>query len=418
MQKQKKEQKSVEWSHLRKVVLFLLLGTLTALAPITTDIYLPSFPSITADLNTSASLTQLSLTSGLIGLALGQLVFGPLSDIRGRKMPLIIALIIYVGASALCALSPKIWILIILRFIQGAAGAGGVVIARACVRDLYSGSEMTKMYSILMLVVGLAPILAPVIGGQLLYLMPWNGIFLFLSIAGFLLLVAVIFGLPETLSNQQRLKGGIQNTFRTFKGLLSNRLYIGYASTQGFIFASMFAYISGSSFVYQGIFAVSPQEYSFLFGINAIGLMIATQITGRLAGKISETTLLMFGLGYSIFGGVSLLIAIVTDVGLTAFVIALFICISSVGIISTTCFPLAMQSQGGNAGSASALLGLLQFTIGGLIAPLVGLGGSETALPMGLAIVLCEVGAVVVYIFVVRCAKKQDMQTERKEMGI
>lgn len=403
---------------LKRGGLLLLLGTLTAIAPISTDIYLPSFPFITEEFKTIPSKTQLSLTAGLIGLAFGQLFFGPISDIYGRKKPLMIAMIIYAIASFLCGIATSIWMFIFFRLLQGLAGAGGVVIARACVRDLYSGSELTRIYAIMMLVVGIAPIVAPVIGGQLLLVIPWNGIFIILSILGVVLLAAVFFVLSETLGKEKRLKGGLKNTFTTFFSLIRHRIFIGYALTQGLIFASMFAYISGSSFVYQDFFGVSPQVYSFLFGLNAIGLMTATQITGRLAGKIVESKLLVFGLGYALVGGLSLLISILTDAGIVPVAISLFISISAVGIVSTTCFTLAMESQGGKAGSASALLGLMQFTIGGLIAPIVGIAGSKTALPMGIAIVLCETLAIIFYITLVHRGKAHHIDVEKEKLSI
>ena len=381
-------------SRAHRIKLAVILGSLATIGPLSIDMYLPAFPLIAKELNTSASLVQLSLTFFLIGLALGQLFTGPFSDIRGRRFPLMIGLVIYCAASLLCAWSPSIWTLIILRFVQGLAGSAGIVISRAIVRDLYSGSELTKFFSLLMLVNGLGPIMAPIIGGQLLHFTSWQGIFILLGIIGLLLLTTSFLGLPETLPSERRAKGGFKNTLKTFRGLITDRTFMGYALSQGFVFAAMFAYIAGSSFVFQNIFGVSPQMYSVIFAVNGVGIVIATQVTGRLAGRIRETTLLVTGLRISALGGITLLAMIVTEAGLWAVLIPLFFVVSSVGIVNTTAFSLAMQSQGKSAGSAAALLGVMSLFIGGLVAPLVGLGGSHTAIPMGIVIAVASVSSI------------------------
>ncbi|WP_096201256.1 multidrug effflux MFS transporter [Bacillus sp. FJAT-45350] len=403
---------SISSVYLNRTWLIFLLGALTAFGPLTIDMYLPAFPILTSDLQTTSSFTQLSLTACLLGLAVGQLIFGTISDIKGRKKPLIIALTIYTISSLLCTFAPSIYALISLRFIQGLAGAGGIVIARACVRDLYSGPELTKKFALLTLVMGAAPILAPIIGGLLLQFSSWRGIFLTLTTIGFILLVIVLFLLPETLSNENRLQSGIKNTFSTFKGLVRSRPFMGYALTQALITAAMFAYIAGSPFVFQNIFGVSPQMYSLFFACNAAGIIIASQVAGRLAGKVRETVLLRRGLLFAVSGGFLLLTFTLVGAGLLPIFLSLFIAISSVGLINATCFSLALQQQGRNAGSASALIGLLQFTIGGAVAPFVGIGGSETALPMAIAVALCTFGAVVIYLILVRKEQETSLHTQ------
>lgn len=382
----------------RRLWMALVLGSLAAIGPLSIDMYLPSLPILTEELHTTTSRAQLSLTAFLLGIALGQLVFGPISDRRGRRTPLIIALTIYMASSLLCASASSIRMLVFLRFIQGAAGAGGIVISRAMVRDLYSGSEMTKFVSLLMLINGAAPILSPVVGGQLLQVTSWRGIFIVLGVLSVLMLLSSIFGVPETLSAQNRSDGGIKSTLTTYRTLIRDRIFMGYALAQGFVMAAMFAYISGSPFVVQNIFGASPQTFSLFFAINGIGIIIASQVTGRLAGKISEQKLFTIGIGIAGIGGLLLLSMTLTGSGLAGILFSLFLVVSSVGIVTTTAFSLAMQNQQRAAGSAAALLGLLPFVLGAFMAPLVGLGGGQTALPMGMVIAGCEMAAITCYV--------------------
>lgn len=379
-----------------------LLGALASFGPLSIDMYLPALPNLVTELNSSTSLAQLSLTSCLLGIALGQLFVGPFSDVFGRRGPLLIGLCIYVVSSLLCMFATTIWTFITMRFIQGLAGSAGIVISRAIVRDLYSGSEMTRFFSLLMLVNGVAPILAPILGGQVLQVASWRGIFLVLFAMGVAMLIAIFFGLKETLPLSRRSKGGLRNTILTFRELIKNRTFMGYALGQGFVMAGMFAYISGSPFILQNIFGVSPQMFSLLFGINSIGIIIAGQITGRLAGRISEKKLLIAGLTLSFAGGVLLLLMILIGGGLYSILLPLFVVVSSVGIVGTSSFSLAMQDQAKAAGSAAALIGVLSFVFGGLMAPLVGIGGSHTALPMGITIAVAETAAVLSYFFLIR----------------
>lgn len=383
----------------RRLWIAFVLGALSAFGPLSIDMYLPALPKLTEELHTNTSVAQLSLTACLIGLALGQLLVGPLSDVRGRKKPLLIALILYSVASILCAYSTSIWMLIFLRFIQGATGAAGIVISRASVRDMYSGTELTKFFALLMLVNGAAPILAPIAGGQLLHFVTWRGVFFVLFVIGILMWLAVSFGLKETLPRERRSPGGLKQTFSTFHLIITDRQFMGYAFSQGLVSAAMFGYISGSPFVLQDIFGVSPQMFSVIFAINGVGIIIASQLTGRLAGRVSELKLFIIGISLCAIGGVILLFVVLLDAGLYAVIPSLFIVVSSVGMVGTTSFSLAMQNQSETAGSASAILGLLPFILGAIVAPLVGLGGSHTAVPMAIVIAGCGIGAVLVYLF-------------------
>jgi DHA1 family bicyclomycin/chloramphenicol resistance-like MFS transporter len=238
--------------------LALLLGGLSAFGPLSLDMYLPGLPQLGRELHASASATQLTLTACLAGLALGQLVAGPLSDRLGRRRPQLAGVALYAGASLLCALSPSIGVLILLRFVQGAAGAAGIVIGRAVVRDLYEGDAAARLFSSLMLVGGVAPILAPVIGGQLLQVTDWRGIFVVLAGLGAALLAAAVFFLPESLPPERRSSDGLPGTGRALRLLAADRRFTGYALTSGFVMGAMFSYIAGSPFVLQEIYGLSP----------------------------------------------------------------------------------------------------------------------------------------------------------------
>ncbi|MCG8396331.1 multidrug effflux MFS transporter [Bacillus atrophaeus] len=385
-----------------KLGMVLLLGTLASFGPLSLDMYLPALPQVANDLHTTASLAQLSLTFCLLGLALGQIVVGPLSDMKGRRKPLIVSMVFYALSSILCAYSPSVTFLIIMRFIQGFTGAAGIVIARASARDMYSGKELTAFFSMLMLVNGAAPILAPITGGFVLQFSEWPTVFIILAIIGFFIFIAVTAALPESLPIEKRTTGGLKETLQTFRLLLGDRSFMGFAFSQAFILTGMFAYISGSPFVLQNIFGVSAQMFSFLFAVNGAGIIATTQITGRLAAKRDERTLFTFGLILSIIGSIALLAALALNLGIIAVCIALFVIVSCVGIITTTGFALAMQKQEKGAGSAAALLGLLPFIGGALAAPLVGIAGEENAWPMALSIFGFDLLAVLSYVFLVK----------------
>ncbi|WP_301107488.1 multidrug effflux MFS transporter [Sporosarcina sp.] len=386
------------------VWLVLLLGSLTAFGPLSMDMYLPGLPIVAEDMNVSASLVQLSLTACLIGLGVGQLVFGPLSDIYGRRKPLVITLVVYAAASVMCAFTVNIWAFVLLRFIQGMTGAAGIVIARACARDLYIGNELTKFMAMLSIVNGAAPIMAPIAGGVVLSFASWQVVFFILGGIGLVMFLATSLFLPDTLPVEQRAEGGMLAVVKTFGGLLKDKWFMGIALTQGFIMSSMFAYIAGSPFVLQNIYGVSPQQFSLFFALNGVGIIIAAQITGRLAGKIHEVKFLRTGVMISFAGSILLVLAVWNEWPLTLMATALFFVVSSVGMVSTSGFSLAMQSQGKSAGSAAAFLGLLPFIGGATVSPLVGLAGDFSAWPMGITILTCSTSALIIYFTVVRKA--------------
>lgn len=386
----------------RRLLTALILGSLSAFAPLSIDMYLPALPTLADNLHTQASLAQLSLTACLLGLAFGQLVVGPLSDVKGRRMPLLFSLVLYTISSLLCAFTDNIWVLILLRFIQGVTGAAGIVISRAVVRDLYSGHELTKFFSLLMLINGVAPIAAPIIGGLLLKVVPWQGVFVVLAIIGAVMLFAVLFGLPESLPADRKAEGGLGRTLRTFGRLVRDRAFIGFALSQAFVTAAMFAYISGSPFVIQDIFGVSAQGFSLFFALNGLGIVICSQLAGRLSGKFGELRILRLSLTVAFSAALLLLIIAFAGGGLFLIAAMLFLIVSCVGSVAATSTSLAMQTQGNSAGSASALLGLLPLTLGAAASPLVGLGSGTTAVPMSVVIFTAETLAVICFLLLVR----------------
>ncbi|MFD5699088.1 multidrug effflux MFS transporter [Streptomyces lasiicapitis] len=377
----------------------LILGGLTAMPPLSMDMYLPALPEVTNALHAPAATIQLTLTACLMGMALGQLVVGPMSDKWGRRRPLLIGLLVYVLATAICALAPTAELLIAFRLLQGLAGAAAIVIARAVVRDLYDGVEMAKFFSTLMLISGVAPIVAPLIGGQVLRLTDWRGIFVVLTVIGVALTLLVWRRLPETLAPADRHDGGTVEALRTMRGLLADRVFTGYMVAGGFAFAALFAYISASPFVIQEIYGASPQTFSLLFGVNSVGLIIVGQINGKLlVGRVSLDKALGFGLAVITLAAAALLLmtsgVFGDDIGLVPIAVGLFVLMSAMGLAMPNTNALALMRTRHAAGSASALLGTSSFLIGAIASPLVGIAGEHTAVPMAVVQLVCALAAV------------------------
>jgi MFS transporter, DHA1 family, multidrug resistance protein len=376
----------------------LVLGGLTALPPLSMDMYLPALPAVTKSLGSPAATVQLTLTACLAGMALGQLVVGPMSDRWGRRRPLLIGMMVYVAATAICALAPTAELLIGFRLLQGLAGAAGIVIARAVVRDLYDGVEMARFFSTLMLISGVAPIIAPLIGGQVLRITDWRGIFVVLTGVGIVLTLVVAKWLHETLPREKRHSGGVGEALRTMRGLLSDRVFTGYTLTGGLAFAVLFAYISASPFVVQEIYGASPQTFSLLFGVNSIGLIAVGQINGKvLVGRVSLDKALGFGLGVITLAATALLLmtaGVFGKVGLLPVAAGLFVLMSAMGLAMPNTNALALMRTPHAAGSASALIGTSSFLIGAVASPLVGIAGEATAVPMAVVQLTCALASV------------------------
>ncbi|MGW7266287.1 multidrug effflux MFS transporter [Streptomyces sp. NPDC054842] len=383
----------------------LVLGGLTATPPLAMDMYLPSLPEVTRSLHAPAATVQLTLTACLAGMALGQLVVGPMSDKLGRRRPLLAGLLVYIVATALCAVAPNVELLVALRLAQGLAGAAGIVIARAVVRDLYDGGAMARFFSTLMLISGVAPVVAPLIGGQILRVTDWRGVFAVLTVVGIVLTAVVWFRLPETLAPEDRHSGGVAEALRSMRGLLADRVFAGYMLAGGFAFAALFAYISASPFVIQEIYGASPQTFSLLFGVNSVGLVAAGQINGKvLVGRVSLDKTLATGLAVVTVSATALLLmsaGAFGDVGLVPVATALFALMTAMGITLPNTQALALLRTRHAAGSASALLGTTSFLIGAIASPLVGIAGERTAVPM--AVVQLAAALVAITCFVALC---------------
>jgi DHA1 family bicyclomycin/chloramphenicol resistance-like MFS transporter len=380
---------------------FVVLGLLSTFGPISLDLYLPALPQLAAELAASTSAAQLTITACLIGLAVGQIIAGPLSDRFGRKRPLMIGLVAYALASLACAFAWSITVLLVLRLIQGLAGAAGIVIARAVARDLYEGRRLVVFFSRLVLVSGLAPVIAPVLGGQLNRVMTWRGIFGVLAVIGVVLVLAGLLGLKESLPPERRHTGGLGETLRGFGVLLRDRFFVGVALAGGLAGASMFAYIAGGTFVLQRIYGLSPQGFSLAFGLNSIGIMAAAQLSGRLTRRRSPVRVLALGLAVNLLGALCLAVTVLLGLGLPFVLGSLFVMVSAIGLVLPTSTALGLSNYPERAGTASALLGLLQYLVGGVAAPLVGLAGEDTAVPLGLVAGSASAGACLVFALLV-----------------
>lgn len=364
-------------AHPNRLVYAITLGLLAALGPLCIDLYLPALPELARDLQTQTSTAQLSLTAGLLGLGAGQLLFGPMSDKFGRIRPLLLSLLLLFIASVGCALAKDIHSLLIARLFEGLAGAGGAVLSRAIARDMYSGHELTRFFALLMLVNGLAPVGAPVLGGALMTIMSWRGIFIVLAAIAILLILLARWQLHETLPAARRSQGSLFSAWAALGQVVMHRPFMGFCLTQGFMMSGMFAYIGASPFVLQQIYGLSPQAFSLCFAANGFGLIIASQTSARLCPLWGEYRVLKGGLTLAFVASATLLTAALSGAALPVILVALFFSIASNGVIATTAASLAMQSQGHRAGSASAVIGVTMFTLGAISVPVSGVGGTS-----------------------------------------
>ncbi|TFE38469.1 Bcr/CflA family efflux MFS transporter [Streptomyces sp. ICN441] len=375
----------------------LVLGGLTALPPLSMDMYLPALPAVTGDLRAPAATIQLTLTACLAGMALGQLAVGPMSDRWGRRRPLLAGMALYVAATAACAFATGAETLIVFRLLQGLAGAAGIVIARAVVRDLYDGVEMARFFSTLMLVSGVAPIVAPLIGAQILRVTDWRGVFHVLAVIGLLLTLVVAKWLHETLPPERRHGGGVGHALRTMRALAADRVFTGYTLAGGLAFAALFAYIAASPFVVQSLFGASPQTFGLLFAVNSIGLVAVGQINGKLlVGRVSLDKVLGAGLAVIALAALALLLmtsGVFGETGLLPVAAGLFVLMSAMGVTLPNTNAQALMRAPHAAGSASALLGTSSFLVGAIASPLVGIAGETTAVPMAVVQLVCALGA-------------------------
>ncbi|MGS7254011.1 multidrug effflux MFS transporter [Pseudomonas anuradhapurensis] len=372
----------------------LILGALSAFGPLAIDFYLPAFPAMAQAFATDEKHVQITLAAYFLGLSIGQLAYGPVADRFGRRKPLMFGVTLFTLASLACAYAPNLDTLVLARFVQALGGCAGMVLSRAIVSDKCDPVASAKVFSQLMLVMGLAPILAPMLGGVLVNLAGWQSIFLALSLFSAGCLLAISLGLPESLPAhmpRQPLSGALRQYLRLF----ADRVFLGHALTGGIAIAGMFAYIAGSPFVFIKLYGVPAEHYGWLFGTNAAGFILVAQVNARLLAKRGPAFLLARAVWLYLAAGLVLLgVAALRPAQLWPLLVPLFVCIASLGCIIPNASACAMSGQGARAGSASALMGCLQFSVAAGAAALVGLLHDGSAIPMALVISLC--GALVV----------------------
>ena len=369
----------------------LILGALSAFGPLAIDFYLPAFPAMALAFGTDEQHVQMTLAAYFLGLSIGQLAYGPVADRFGRRIPLLTGVGLFTAASLACAFAPNLEWLIGARFIQALGGCAGMVIARAVVSDKCDAVGSAKVFSQLMLVMGLAPILAPMLGGLLVNTTGWQSIFLVLTFFSALVGLAVALGLPESMPvhvPRQPLSGAL----RQYGRLLADPVFLGHALTGGIAIAGMFAYIAGSPFVFIKLYGVPPEHFGWLFGANAAGFILVAQVNARMLAKRGPAFLLSRTVWIYVGAGLALLaVTSMHTEQLWPLLIPLFICISSLGCILPNASACAMNGQGARAGSASAMLGCLQFSVAAGAAALVGVLHDGSAVPMAMVISLCGI---------------------------
>ncbi|WP_036320307.1 multidrug effflux MFS transporter [Microbacterium indicum] len=378
--------------------LLLVLALLQAVTPFATDLYLPAFPAMTADLSTSATGVQLTLTAFLVGIAAGQLVFGPLSDRYGRRTPLVVGAVIFVLSSAAAVVAPTVGVLIAARVVQGLSGAAGMVLGRAVISDLAVGPAAARAMSLMMIVGGVAPVVAPLIGGVIADPLGWRGVLAVVAVIALASLVAVVFGVRESLPRERR------DAMRADKAREGSALaplatwgYLGYTLAFAFGFGVMMAYISASPFIYQTMMGLGTLEYSLLFGVNALALMVVSAASAKLVDRVPAERLMGLGLGISAVGAALFLLIAATGAPVWLLAVAVFVAVAPLGLVLGNGSALALAAVPRAAGSASAVLGAAQFGLAAVISPLVSVAGEDTAMPCAIVMVASAAAALAAY---------------------
>src|SRR5215210_4696931 len=367
----------------RYVRLVVVLGALMAIGPLTIDTYLPALPQLSTEMKATDSSAQLTITGLLVGLGFGQLIIGPLSDAFGRRRPLLIGLAAHGLMSLLCAVAPSIGLLAVTRTLQGLAGAAVAVVVMAVVRDLFTGIRAAQLLSRLILVLGVAPILAPSLGSALLNVTSWRGVFVVLAVAAVGLWVLAWRALPETLPPVRRQPASARGSLRAYGRLFTDPMFLVMVAVAGLMFATLFAYIAGAPFLLQGRYGLSPQAFGLVFSTNAFGMILMTQLNPMLVGRFGPVRVLSVGVLVALTGAISLLVTALADVGgLLGFMLPMFLVMAAAGVCNPNAPVIALSRHGDVAGTAAAVLGAVQFMIGGSIAPLVGALENGTAVPL------------------------------------
>ncbi|MFG6491095.1 multidrug effflux MFS transporter [Microbacterium sp. P03] len=389
----------------RRIVYIIVLGALTALGPFTVDLYLPAFPALEADFQTTAAAIQLTLTGTMLGFALGQLIVGPLSDKVGRRIPLLAVTAVHVVASMLAAIAPTLLLLGVSRVLMGMGAAAGGVVAMAIVRDLFGGRRLVTMLSRLALVSGVAPVAAPLVGSALLLVMPWRGIFVVLALYGAVMLVCALLLIPETLPPARRSGPGGVSVLQRYKSVLSDRVFIGVLIIGGMSFSGLFSYLSSSPFLFQVTYAFNPQQYGLLFAVNSVGVVLGVQIASRLAARFGPQWVMAFSTATLVLASVAILVADQWGLGLWGLMIPLFVFMTACGFTMPCVQVLALDRHGKAAGTAASLVGATNFGVAAVISPLVGWLARDagiTASTMASVMIGCGLVAVVALWAIVR----------------
>lgn len=383
--------------------LLLVLGSLTAVAPLAIDMYVPAFPVIASALDAPTTSVQLTMTAFLIGLVIGQLAIGPISDSLGRRGLLLGGTAGFIVFSAACIVAPNVGVLIAARFLQGASAAAGMVLARAVITDRFSGRDIPRYFAVLSQILGVAPVAAPVLGGVILSLSSWRTVFIALAVVGVALLIGVLTKVPESLPKHRRHSGTPTGTFTAMGRLFGNRPFMGNALVLGLGSAAMFAYIGGSSFVFKQIHGVSTGMYSVIFAVNSLAVLVAGGAFGKLANRMRLNTLLIISISIATAGALAQVFSTaVFGENLAVSWITLFIIMFGLGMLVPATLSLGQNIAGHAPGAASALLGGLQFTFGALSAPLVGMFGTHSSMPMALTMLIALAAAITALLTLVR----------------
>ena len=378
----------------RRVLYVILLGALTALGPFTIDLYLPAFPVLREDFQTTDAAIQLTLTGTMIGFALGQLIVGPLSDKVGRRLPLLAVTALHVLASAAAAFAPTLELLSVARVLMGAGAAAGGVVAAAIVRDLFGGRRLVVMLSRLALVSGVAPVLAPLVGSGLLLVTSWRGIFGVLAIYGAVMLVSAIIFIPETLPPARRQERGTTTVWQRYRSVFGDRVFIGVLIIGGMTFSGLFSYLSASSFLFQESYGFDAQQYGLLFAANSLGVVLGVQAASRLAARFGPQWVLAWSTGVLVVAGASIIITDQLGLGLWGTIVPLFFFMTACGFTFPCVQVLALDRHGNAAGTAQSIVGATNFGVAGIISPLVGWIAKDagiTATTMASVMVGCAV---------------------------
>ncbi len=387
------------------LAMFIILGAIGALTPLAIDMYLPSMPTIAKELNVAPGAVQVTLTIYIAGFAIGQLLHGPLSDSFGRKPVLIVGILLFAVGSVVCAITNDVESLKYVRAAQGFAGAAAAVVIQALIRDMFDKEDFARTMSFITLVTMTAPLAAPMLGGHLAEWFGWRSIFWFLALVSALVVVAVIWKIPETLKPENRQPLRFKSTTRNYMRLFVNPVAVSLMFAGAFSFAGMFAFLTAGSFVYIDIYGVSMSQFGYLFGLNIVGLIIMTIINGRIVKKMSSKWMLSFGIMVQLIAGIGLFFGWLADIGLWGIIPFVMLYMSMMSTVGSNSMAILLSAYPGIAGTASSLAGTLRFGTGSIIGVIVAVLPSDTAWPMILAMTLCALLSALFYWFMERKAK-------------